>query len=55
MEGGESMKPHKRSFVLSGLLIVLVGVALASGGLQLPKLVGAFAGIEFASPEVQAD
>ena len=38
------MQPKKRSFILSGLLIVLVGVALASGGLQLPALVHVFAG-----------
>src|SRR5512144_2565464 len=35
---GRQMKPKKRSFVLSGLLIVLVGIALASGGLQIPGL-----------------
>jgi len=37
------MTPRKRSFFLTGLLIVSVGVALASGGLQIPKLFEAVA------------
>jgi hypothetical protein len=39
------MTPKKRSFVLTGLLVVVVGVALASGGLQIPKALRVFASI----------
>lgn len=49
------MKPKRRSFVFSGLLIVAVGVALASGGLQIPKFLNVFASVgPQAAPVVQA-
>src|SRR6266498_3666626 len=49
------MKPNKRSFVFTGLLVVAVGVALASGGLQtsgVRNVLTAVSGVPVQSPEV---
>src|SRR5437867_5371123 len=44
------MKPKRRSFVLGGVLVVLVGVALASGGLQIPKVLKMLTDFTAATP-----
>jgi hypothetical protein len=49
------MKPNKRSFVFTGLIVAAVGVALASGGLQTSKalkVLTAVSGVPAQSPEV---
>src|SRR5512143_1176648 len=49
------MKPKKRSFFLTGVLVVLVGVALASGGLQIPKALNVLANVAGIAPAPIAD